>query len=239
MTTPEAIAATATLAAAAAGAAAYASMWPASQLFGAVVTAAKDPNQFALTYDDGPNPAVTPHLLDVLAARNVKATFFLIGNFVRQEPELTRELARQGHLVGCHTMTHPHLPFCGAARIRQELADCQSLIEDTIGKPVTWFRPPFGQRRPAVLRIARELGMASTTWNIIVGDWNPIPAETILARIERGVARNRAHGRGSNICLHDGGQGGLGQTRMPSVEATRRLIEAHPEAGWVTLDAWR
>jgi peptidoglycan/xylan/chitin deacetylase (PgdA/CDA1 family) len=214
-------------------------MAPGSQLCGPVVTAGGDPNQFALTYDDGPNPAVTPHLLDVLAARNVKASFFLIGGFVRQQPALTRELAAQGHLVGCHTMTHPHLPLLSAARIRQELADSQSLIADTIGQPVTWFRPPFGQRSPAVLRIARELGLTSTTWNIIVGDWNPIPAETILGRVERGIASNRKHGRGSNICLHDGGQGGLGQSRMPSVEATRRLIEAHPEAAWVTLDAWR
>src|SRR5277367_6556845 len=88
---------------------AYAAMWPTSQIFGKTILAGSDPNEYALTYDDGPNDACTERLLEILARHNVRATFFLIGRFVRQRPDLVRAVHAAGHLIGNHTMTHPWL----------------------------------------------------------------------------------------------------------------------------------
>ena len=145
----------------------YAALYPASQLFGRVILAGGDPVELALTYDDGPNPAATPGLLELLAKHEVRATFFLIGASVRRQPRLTREIAAAGHCIGNHTMTHPWLSYQSAARIRQEIAGANSAIEDVIGIPIKLFRPPHGARRPVVVRIANELGLATVNWNII------------------------------------------------------------------------
>jgi peptidoglycan/xylan/chitin deacetylase (PgdA/CDA1 family) len=218
----------------------YASVWPTSQIFGRTLIAGDDPGQIALTFDDGPNDAATPELLDVLARHGVRATFFSIGNFVRQRPEITRAVDAAGHLLGNHTMSHPKLSMEPAARVRQELADCSAVLEDLTGVAARFFRPPFGARRPAVLRIARELGLVPVTWNVTGYDWNPIGADGILKNLDAGIARNRRRGCGSNLLLHDGGHRGMGASRMDTVRAVDRLLTARAGDGtrWVTVDEW-
>lgn len=223
-----------------AGGAAYAALYPTSQLFGRVVVAGSDPNEIALTYDDGPNPAATERLLEVLSRHEVRATFFLLGGFVQQRPDLARAIAAAGHLVGNHTMTHPWLAWQPAARIREELAGCNAALEDALGQPVRYFRPPHGARRPYVLRTARELGLTTVQWNVTCFDWTAPPPETILRHAMQGITRNRQCNRASNVLLHDGGQQGLGQPRMNTVEATDQLITQYKQSGakFVTVDGW-
>ena len=224
-----------------AGGCTYAALSAQSQLFGKVLIASRKPNEIALTYDDGPNDVVTERLLDVLARHNVRASFFLIGRYVRQRPQIARAIASGGHLVGNHTMTHPWLAWQSFARIRQELTECNALLEDTLGIPIRYFRAPHGARRPAVLSIARSLGLTPVQWNILPKDWEPIGAEEIAARTVRGITRNRQHNRGSNIVLHDGGQKDIGEPRLPTVEATNLLLQKYsPETGtkFVTVDSW-
>jgi peptidoglycan/xylan/chitin deacetylase (PgdA/CDA1 family) len=219
----------------------YAALSAQSQLFGKVVVAGSDRNEIALTYDDGPNDVVTERLLEVLARHNVRASFFLIGYYVRQRPEIVRAIAASGHLIGNHTMTHPWLAWQSSARIREELTGCNALLEDTLGVPIRYFRAPHGARRPAVLRIARSLGLTPVQWNILPGDWRPIGAEEIAARAVRGIARNRQQNRASNIVLHDGGQKALGQPRLPTVEATKLLLHKYSNqtgTKFVTVDSW-
>jgi peptidoglycan-N-acetylglucosamine deacetylase len=225
---------------AATGTLTYAALSAQSQLFGPTLIAPAKPNEIALTYDDGPNPAATPQLLEVLARHNVHATFFLIGNFVRQCPALVREIAGAGHLIGNHTTTHPWLPFHSNARIHHELADCNAALEDTLGAPVRYFRAPHGARRPFVLRTASELNLTPVQWNIITGDWNPIDPATIASRITRGISHNQNRNRASNIVLHDGGHLGLGAPRIPTVEATNQVLQQHKSTAtnFVTLEAW-
>jgi len=237
MSSPLNIAATCALTGVA-GSLTYATLSAQSQLFGRTVLAPPLPNQLALTFDDGPNPAATPQLLEVLARHKARATFFLIGDFVLREPTLTREIAAAGHVIGNHTMTHPWLPFVSAARIRTELASCNAALETTLGRRVLLFRPPHGAVRPAVLRTARELGLKTVQWNLIVGDWSAASADIILERTARGIARNRRRGRGTNVVLHDGGHTGLGQPRLNTVEAVDRLLGSLSDTILVTPPNW-
>src|ERR1700722_17621933 len=176
----------------------HAALGPESQLFGRTVIAGRDPSEIALTYDDGPNPAATPQLLDVLARHNARATFFMIGKHVRLYPDLVRAVHAAGHLLGNHTMTHPWLAWQPARVIREELSGCSKLIEDLTGEPVRYMRPPHGARRPAVMRIARALNMKTVQWNVMGFDWRPIGAEGILKHIDTGLRRTRRGHRGAN-----------------------------------------
>jgi peptidoglycan/xylan/chitin deacetylase (PgdA/CDA1 family) len=224
-----------------AGGFAYASLWPTSQIFGRTLIAGRDSGQIALTFDDGPNDAATPQLLEALARHGVRATFFEMGSFARQRPEIAREVVAAGHLLGNHTMSHPRLSIEPAARVLQELRDCNAVLEDITGAAVRYFRPPFGARRPYVLRAARELGLTPVMWNVTGYDWDPIGVEGILTNLERGIARNRGRGRGSNLLLHDGGHRGMGVTRMDTVRAVDRLLteQAGTVTRFVTVDAWK
>src|SRR5690242_14130048 len=153
--------------AAAAVTAGYQSMSPTGQWYGRTFTGiARGTKQLALTYDDGPNDPHTLRLLEVLAKHSVKATFFSVGRYVQQRPDIVREIVETGHVVGNHTFTHPVLTFKSAAEVRQELSSCHAALQDAIGEHSNLFRPPFGARRPAVLRIARELGLKPVMWNV-------------------------------------------------------------------------
>ncbi len=223
-----------------AGGLAYASSWPTSQLFGRTLVAGKDAREIALTFDDGPNDAATPQLLEVLARHSVRATFFVMGDFARQRPELVRAVAAAGHLIGNHTMSHPKLSVTPGRRVRQELAECSAVLEDMTGVAMRFFRPPFGARRPAVLRAARELGLTPVMWNVTGYDWEPIGEERILVNLNAGIARNERAGRGSNLLLHDGGHRAMGSPRVDTVRAVDRLLAAHAATAtrFVTVDAW-
>jgi peptidoglycan-N-acetylglucosamine deacetylase len=211
-------------AAAAASAAGYQSMAPTGQWYGRTFTGGiRGSKQIALTYDDGPNDPHTLKLLDVLAKHNVQATFFMIGRHVQQRPDIARAVAQAGHVIGNHTFTHPLLIFKSEAQTRTELSDCQKSLDDAIGKHSNLFRPPFGGRRPATLRIARELGLQTVMWNVTGYDWNAPPAATIEKKVERQM-------RGGNvILLHDGGHRAMGADRAQTVIATDNLIQRYKD----------
>ncbi len=228
------------LATAVAGTLTYAALSAGSQMFGQTLIAGDDPNEVALTFDDGPNDNATDALLDLLARANVRASFFMIGQFVRQRPEIARRVHAAGHLVGNHTQTHPWLHLKPERVIREELRACSEAIEDAIGAPVRYFRPPHGARRPAVLRVAAELGMKTVQWNAMGQDWQPIGVEAMLAGVEQGRARARRRGRGANILLHDGHDVRMGSDREGTLRLTELLLEGFGRDGVraVTVDAW-
>ena len=212
--------------AAAAAYAGYASMAPASQLYGRTFTHGSDPGQMALTYDDGPNDPHTFRLLEVLAKHNARATFFLIGKYVRQRPDIARAIQAAGHAIGNHTDTHPNLIFVSASRLRRELEDCRKSLEDAIGRPAPLFRPPFGGRRPSVLRAARHMGLETVMWSVTGFDWSAKSSESIVHKVTRQVEGRRTR-QSEIILLHDGGHLAFGADRSHTVEATRVLLEKH------------
>jgi len=213
--------------AAAAVTAGYQSMAPTGQWYGQTFTGMpRGSRQIALTYDDGPNDPHTQRLLEVLARHGVHATFFLIGRYVHQHPKIAREIVQAGHVVCNHTFTHPLLIFKSESEIRYELSSCHAALQNAIGEPSNLFRPPFGGRRPAVLHVARGLGLETVMWNVTGYDWNAPPAGII----ERKVAR-QIHG-GDVILLHDGGHKKMGANRAPTVIATDRLIIRYKAEGY-------
>jgi peptidoglycan/xylan/chitin deacetylase (PgdA/CDA1 family) len=224
----------------AAGGYAYAANWPTSQIFGRTVLAGSDVRQVALTFDDGPNDPYTLRLIELLARHEVRATFFVIGGFVRRHPEIVRGLHQAGHLVGNHTMSHPSLLWERPVRVREELSACNAAIEDATGEAVHWFRPPFGARRPDVLRAAAELGLTPVMWNVTAHDWDARQSHSLAARVRNGIRRNQRRRRASNILLHDGGHRQLGTDRSVTLAATGMLLDswAGGTLQMVTVDAW-
>lgn len=231
--------ATAAVAALAAGGYLYAGMAPQSQFFGRTLVAGNDPDEFALTYDDGPNDACTESILEILARHEIRATFFVIGRFAKERVALIRRVRAAGHIIGNHTWTHPVLLFQPPARVREELSATSRALEDALGERVAYFRPPHGARRPDVLKVARELGMIPVLWNAMGYDWRPTTPEQIMANLETGIRRNRRRGHGSNLLLHDGGQAGIGQDRTHTVAATAALLDTWREkVRFVTVADW-
>jgi peptidoglycan-N-acetylglucosamine deacetylase len=223
-------------AAVAATVAGYQSMAPTGQWFGRTFTGLSGPSKLlALTYDDGPNDPHTLRLLDVLARHDVRATFFLIGVYVRQRPDIACEVMKAGHVIGNHTFTHPLLTFNSSDQLRTQLASCESALTESVGEHSNLFRPPFGGRRPAVLRVAREMGLEPIMWNVTGYDWNAPSVE----HIERKVT-SKVRG-GDVILLHDGGHRAFGADRSFTVAATDRLISRYKSEGFefVTIPEMR
>ncbi len=206
-------------------------MAPQSQLYGRTLTHGADSKQIALTFDDGPNDPHTLRLLDVLARHEAKATFFLIGRYVRQRPDIARAIQAAGHEIGNHTYSHPNLIFVSRRRLRQELADCGKALEDALGTTVRLFRPPFGGRRSSVLRTASAQGLKPVMWSVTGYDWNAPSADFILGKVKPRLESRR----GEIVLLHDGGHLAFGADRSHTVTATSRLLEMYLEKSFVSV----
>lgn len=213
--------------AAAAGIAAYQSMAPGAQGFGATfVSGSPETKRIAFTYDDGPNDPHTLRLMEVLEKQGARATFFVIGRYVQRHPDIVRDLLKAGHALGNHTLTHPHLIVSSSTETRIQLEECQRAVERASGETLRLFRPPFGGRRPRTLRIARSLGLEPIMWNVTSWDWRIPPAAKIVESCERQM-------RGGDVILmHDGSHDAPGADRSQSVIATRMLMERWKEKGY-------
>jgi len=223
----------------AAGGYAYAALWPGSQIFGKAMTAPRRSAELALTFDDGPNPAWTPKLLETLAEHDIRASFFLMGSRAQGQPALVRRLVEAGHLIGNHSWSHPNLAGTAASKVRRELAQTKDVLEQIAGVPVKYFRPPFGARRPAVFRIARELGMTVVLWNAMTNDWSEPSEDRIAAALMEKIDGLERRGYAANIVLHDGGHLDPEAARGPSVMAAGVLSARYARTHrFVTLAEW-
>ena len=212
---------------AAAVTAGYNTMAPRSQLYGRTFIGESRPSRrLALTYDDGPNDPHTLHLLEVLARYNVHATFFMIGSFVQQRPEIARAVATAGHAIGNHTTTHPNLIFRHHRDVCREIETCERALDDAGVVHSSLFRPPHGGRTPAVLRTARRLGLKPVMWNVTAWDWNPHPPEKIARLVHRQIRG------GDVILLHDGGHLRVGADRSATVRATDLILQRYLGEGY-------
>ncbi len=202
------------------------SMWPTSQVYGRTFIGLERGSPFvALTYDDGPNDPWTPRLLEVLDRHSVKATFFVIGRFVAQRPDIARAIVTAGHVIGLHTWDHPNLIFADSAEVRRQIEQTRRAVFDATGVDPRLFRPPFGARRPGTLRIIRAAGLEPIMWNVTAYDWKSTTAEKVVAHIERQM-------RGGDVILmHDGGHKAMGADRSHSVAATDQILSHYLSEG--------
>ena len=202
-------------------------MWPTSQLYGRTfVSEGRSSKRLALTYDDGPNDPYTQRLLDVLGKHNVKATFFVIGQYVKQRPDIARAVAGAGHAIANHTYTHPNLALCSSRRAHAEVASCEVVLQEAIGPYPRLFRPPHGGRHPGTLRAVREMGYVPVMWSVSSYDWSARSSAQIVERVSNDV-------RGGDVILmHDGGHLQFGTDRSYTIAASDEIIRRYKGEGF-------
>jgi peptidoglycan-N-acetylglucosamine deacetylase len=157
-----------------------------------------DTDGVAITFDDGPHPEGTPAVLEVLAAVDIKATFFLVGEQVERRPGLAAEIARQGHVVALHGYTHRPQPTMSKKAVQHDVERGAAVVESAAGTTVAWHRPPYGLYSAAGLSAVRTRGLRPLLWSRWGKDWRRC---TTPARIARRATTN-VH-PGDVILLHD------------------------------------
>lgn len=173
----------------------------------------------ALTFDDGPHPQDTPAILDRLAARQVAATFFFVGERARAHPELVKRAAREGHQTEAHSDTHPWwFSLAGPARVRREVRESAAAIGRIAGRPPAWFRSPMGHKNLFLRDELERAGLRLAGWSVRPFDTLGRPARAIAATVLRGAAP------GGVIVLHEGVSRPPG-TESPVIEALDRILE--------------
>lgn len=173
----------------------------------------------AITFDDGPHPENTPRLLDILAARGVKATFYVIGQPVTRHPDVVQRALAEGHEIGSHTWSHRFLTTQTSHSIARELTAAHEAIEEAIGVPPTALRPPYGAVTEAMTRwIDHQFGYPVVLWSVSAQDWEDPGHELITERL---VIRTRP---GSIILNHD--------IYAPTVDAMGATLDQLLERGF-------
>lgn len=209
------------------GGAAHGAFHRNSPIFGRPITRLRGADRaVALTFDDGPNPDATPAILDALAARGTKATFFILGRHAERWPELVARVAREGHSIGNHGYYHRKLHFKSPAYVRDDLRLGTECIEAATGRRPRLFRAPHGFRSPWVTPIAKSLGQRTVGWSLGVWDSDRPGVEAIADRTVGGARR------GSILLLHDGDGYDPGGDRMQTARAVPIIVDRLLEQGF-------
>ena len=179
-------------------------------------------NRIALTIDAAWDADKTPFILDTLDTYHIKATFFLCGVWVKQYPDFVKEIAKRGHEIGNHSLTHPHMSRMDAIGIQKELRDLDDMLEELTGKRSTLFRPPFGEYNDTVIKAAREAGYEVIQWSRDTVDWKKDrSAQTILDGVLKKLQS------GDIILCHD--------IKEYAPKSTRRIVDYLEEQGYMFL----
>jgi peptidoglycan-N-acetylglucosamine deacetylase len=176
-----------------------------------------DTQSVALTFDDGPAND-TEGVLAFLAANQLRATFFMVGQQVERCPDVARRIVAEGHEIGNHSYSHPIYLYCTPGETYRELARTQEVITRVTGVTPTWVRPPCGVRTPAYFDATRTLGLRTVQWTVAGFDWQRRTAADIAEQILRRVTA------GAIVLLHDGATTGTGDRRA-TVAALPSLID--------------
>ncbi|MCK8823493.1 polysaccharide deacetylase family protein [Fuchsiella alkaliacetigena] len=139
--------------------------------------------KLAITLDGMWGAEHTPHLLEIFAEHEVTITFFFGGNWLEDYPEMAKKIAAEGHEIGNHTYSHPHLNSLSRDEIAEELEYNQELIEDLVGEQPKLFRPPFGEYSNKVIEVAEDLGFQTIQWSIDSLDWKEPGVDFIVERL--------------------------------------------------------
>jgi peptidoglycan-N-acetylglucosamine deacetylase len=203
-----------------------AGLWPKSRLLGPNIKAlnavARANGKIALTFDDGPNPQITPWVLDILDRYNTKATFFCIGNSVLAHGALARQMIVRGHKIENHSQQHAHaFSTFGITRLRNDIETAQKAISDTVGVTPTLFRAPAGLRSPLLEPVLVPLGLRLVSWTRRGFDTVEKNPEKVFARLTKNLHS------GDILLLHDGNPGYVGgrHRSVPGKSHIETLLE--------------
>jgi peptidoglycan-N-acetylglucosamine deacetylase len=142
----------------------------------------------AMTFDDGPSPETTPRLLDILKQRNIKATFFMIGQNAERNPAIVKRILAEGHEIGNHSWTHPQLSKLADDRVTEEINKTQNAIKDASGYTPVLMRPPYGAITARQKEwIEKQFGLSVIIWSVDPFDWKRPGASVIEQRILSGA----------------------------------------------------
>ena len=176
----------------------------------------------ALTFDDGPNATLTPKLLDLLAARHLKATFFVVGQNAADHPDILKRAVREGHEIANHSWSHPNLGKMSDEAVRRELQKTDDAIAAAIGKRPTLMRPPYGSVTAHQKKwIHEEFGYRIIIWDVDPLDWKRPGPSVVTARILK-----ETHA-GSIVLAHD--------IHGPTIEAMPRTFDQLIEKGFKSV----
>jgi peptidoglycan-N-acetylglucosamine deacetylase len=187
-----------------------------------------DAGHVALTFDDGPDPVSTPEFLEVLADRDVKATFFMVGSMVARSPGLAAEVAAAGHEIGVHGYEHRYLTMRWPHDVRADLTRATEVIGTATGVVPKLFRPPYGVLSGPALLAVRELGLTPVLWGACGKEWTPgSTAQSILRSVVSDLDG------GVTVLLHDSQPPGIWQAVLAAVplvldECERRGLAVGP-----------
>ena len=189
----------------------------------------------ALTFDDGPYPPYPDRLLDVLKAKRIHATFFLVAEQAQQYPELVRRMKAEGHTVGLHAFRHRDFLKLTEEEKRKDLEQGKNLLRDITGKNPVYWRPPHGFRDFSVMETAAAQNLTVINWSVIPRDWTGIDSQEIFRRV-----MDKAED-GAIVLLHDGDSPGYKASRQATVDAVAPLIDSLREKGYhlVSLEEYQ
>lgn len=142
----------------------------------------------ALTFDDGPDNYYTPRILDILQAKGVHATFFMVGKQAKHFPLIVKKIAEEGNAIGNHSWDHPELWKLSNAQVTQEIVSTQNEIQQITGQRTTLFRPPYGKLTPADMILIHNLGYRIIDWSVDTLDWKGSSAHAILQNVNKEVS---------------------------------------------------
>jgi peptidoglycan/xylan/chitin deacetylase (PgdA/CDA1 family) len=192
-----------------------------------------DPGGHAvLTFDDGPDPLITPAVLDALDDIGARATFFLLGSQLHASPELGQEIVSRGHEIGLHGYGHERHDRIKPAESRDDVRRGFAVVSETLGVQCRWYRPPYGKMSDAAAEACRELGMTVVYWSAWGLDWEPVDSDRIA-----GVAAEQLDD-GGILLLHDSARYAKRPSAQPTADALG-MIAAQARARGISLVALR
>lgn len=206
---------------------------PGNSFYGEVLThGSSERRQIALTFDDGPYPPYTQKLLQVLADKKVRATFFMVGENAARHPEIVRLVQSQGHQIALHAGYHQDLLKLPSPQLQKNIAYGKRTLEYLTGQPVHYMRPPHGFKDWQVLQAMQSAGLQAVNWSIIPRDWTNPGVTQIVSRVCSSAEP------GAIVLLHDGDSPKQTAPREQTVAATEQIIDRLRAEGYefVTIE---
>jgi len=192
-----------------------------------ILSHGSDPSQVALTFDDGPS-GWTVELLPILAKYNAKATFFVLGKWVAENPEILNIISRLGHEIGNHTENHFAAGSISEQQLEIEIESCSKRIQNATWQLPKLFRPPYGNNPDRATKTADIFGLKTVMWSQLSGDWAAKSAEDIFSKV------NLDTDKGEIVLLHDGSPE-KSADRSHTLKAVEMILQKWPNKKFVTV----